>query len=280
MEKEEKKKLNIIVLADDSDYGTSALRYGGILAAIFQASLTIVSDFSFSNISSKTNHKLNDEQLKLSQQFIDNQIEVIVVSDKYTPENIYVFADEVNTIMFVIGVQKQGKGSLFDLRSAKRFIKPSRLPVMTVGLKLPSSDIFRHVMLPLDIERQQKEKSLWAGYFSRFYHSQVHVLFSSYKDAFLRKKVKDNVDFTKKLYQNLEITYELHHLEDEIDNIDRFSLEFASTINATLSVIMMTHYYSLIDRLFGPKEDAMIANEQEIPILCINERDDLYVLCT
>lgn len=279
MEKEEKKKLNIIALVDDSEYGTSAMRYGGILSAIFQASLTVITDFSFSN-SSETNHKLNEEQLKLSQQFIDNQIEVIILTNKFSTENIYKFADEVNTIMFVIGVQKKGSESLFNLRKAKRFIQPSRLPVMTVGLRLPDSDIFRHVMLPLDIERQQKEKSLWAGYFSRFYHSQVHVLFSSYKDEFLKKKVKDNVDFTEKLYQNLEIGYELHQFDREIDNVDQFSLEFASEINASLSVIMMTHYYSLIDRFFGPKEDAMIANEQEIPVLCINERDDLYVLCT
>ena len=48
MEQEEKKKLNIIAIADNTDYGTSAIRYGGILAAIFKASLTVISNFSFS----------------------------------------------------------------------------------------------------------------------------------------------------------------------------------------------------------------------------------------
>ena len=176
--------------------------------------------------------------------------------------------------------QRKGKDSLFNLRKARRFIKPSRLPVMTVGLKLPDNNIFRQVMLPLDIDRQHKEKALWAGYFSRFYHAKVHILCGSYKDQLLKQKVKDNIDFTKKLYQNLEIDYELHDFDHNIDDIDRFSIFYAPEIKASLTVIMMTSFYTFIDYIFGPKENAIIANEEGLPVLCINERDDLYVLCT
>lgn len=279
MEQEEKKKLNIIAIADNSDYGTSAIRYGGILAAIFKASLTVISNFSFSKNNTQ-NKDICSEQIKLTNQLIQNNIEVFLLSNPYTPDNIYSYADETNSIMFVIGVQKKGKDSLFNLRKARRFIKPSRLPVMTVGLKLPESDIFRHVMLPLDINRQHKEKALWAGYFSRFYHAKVHLLCGTYKDQLLKQKVKDNIDFTKKLYQNLEIDYELHHFDRTIDDVDRFSLFYAPEINASLTVIMMTAFYTIIDYIFGPKENALIANDEGLPVLCINERDDLYVLCT
>ena len=279
MEQEEKKKLNIIAIVDNSEYGTSALRYGGILAAIFKASLTIINNFSFSE---KNNQNINscNEQLKLTNQLIQNNIEVFLLSNPFTPDNIYSYADETNSIMFVIGVQKKGRDSLFNLKKARRFIKPSRLPVMTVGLKLPDSNVFRHVMLPLDINRQHKEKALWAGYFSRFYHAKVHVLYASYKDQLLRQKVKDNIDFTKKLYQNLEIDYELHDFGREIDNIDRFSIFYAAEINASLTVIMMTNLYTLVDYIFGPVENDLIANDEGLPVLCINEREDLYVLCT
>jgi hypothetical protein len=43
---------------------------------------------------------------------------------------------------------------------------------------------------------------------------------------------------------------------------------------------MMTRFYSLIDMLFGAKESTVIGNEAGFPVLCVNERDDLYVLCT
>ena len=281
MEQEEKKKLNIIAIADNSEYGTSAIRHGGILAAIFKSSLTIISNFSFSKRNQNDqNINICEEQMKLTDQLIQNDIEVFLLSNPFSTDNIYSYADETNTIMFVIGVQRTGKDSLFNLRKARRFIKPSRLPVMTVGLKLPDSDIFRQVMLPLDIDRQHKEKALWAGYFSRFYHAKVHVLCGSYKDQLLKQKVKDNIDFTKKLYQNLEIDYELHEFSRTIDDIDRFSIFYAPEIKATLTVIMMTSFYTFIDYIFGPKENAIIANEDGLPVLCINERDDLYVLCT
>lgn len=279
MEQEEKKKLNIIAIADFTEYGTSAIRHGGILAAIFKASLTIVNNFSFSSKPIAIKNSICPEQMDITNQLINNNIEVFSLEESFTPQNIYTHADETNTIMFVIGVEKKG-GSLFNLKKARRFIKPSRLPVMTVGRKLPDSNIFRHVMLPLDIDRQHKEKALWAGYFSRFYHATVHVLYASYKDQLLKQKVKDNIDFTKKLYQNLEIDYELHQMDRNIDDIDHFSLSFAPQVNASLTVIMMTSYYTFIDYIFGPKENALIANDVDLPVLCINERDDLYVLCT
>ena len=279
MEQEEKKKLNIIAIADNSEYGTSAIRHGGILAAIFKSTLTIITNFSFSKNKNQSENTPK-EQLELTNQLIENDIEVFLLSNPFSTDNIYSYADETNTIMFVIGVQRKGKDSLFNLRKARRFIKPSRLPVMTVGLKLPDNNIFRQVMLPLDIDRQHKEKALWAGYFSRFYHAKVHILCGSYKDQLLKQKVKDNIDFTKKLYQNLEIDYELHDFDHNIDDIDRFSIFYAPEIKASLTVIMMTSFYTFIDYIFGPKENAIIANEEGLPVLCINERDDLYVLCT
>ena len=279
MEQEEKNKLNIIAIADNSEYSTSAIRHGGILAAIFKSTLTIITNFSFSKNKNQSENTPK-EQLELTNQLIQNDIEVFLLSNPFSTDNIYSYADETNTIMFVIGVQRKGKDSLFNLRKARRFIKPSRLPVMTVGLKLPDNNIFRQVMLPLDIDRQHKEKALWAGYFSRFYHAKVHILCGSYKDQLLKQKVKDNIDFTKKLYQNLEIDYELHDFDHNIDDIDRFSIFYAPEIKASLTVIMMTSFYTFIDYIFGPKENAIIANEEGLPVLCINERDDLYVLCT
>ena len=231
MEQEEKKKLNIIAIADNSEYGTSAIRHGGILAAIFKSTLTIITNFSFSKNKNQSENTPK-EQLELTNQLIQNDIEVFLLSNPFSTDNIYSYADETNTIMFVIGVQRKGKDSLFNLRKARRFIKPSRLPVMTVGLKLPDNNIFRQVMLPLDIDRQHKEKALWAGYFSRFYHAKVHILCGSYKDQLLKQKVKDNIDFTKKLYQNLEIDYELHDFDHNIDDIDRFSIFYAPEIKA------------------------------------------------
>ncbi|MDR2979073.1 MAG: hypothetical protein LBV02_01320 [Bacteroidales bacterium] len=303
-----KKPLNIIAITDYSAHGDAAVRHAGVLAAIFKASLTIITDFSLYPKKFKEIHAFQEERIpkedvwkeeigkiqsaieepvpEISPNFnrtLDNlaehEIETIMQSDHFTAQMLYDYAEDTNTIMFVIGVSKQGKDNYFSRKKAAKFIKPSRIPVMAVGDKMPEANVYQHVILPLDIDRQAKEKVLWAGYFSKFYYATVHVIHTTYKDEFLRKKIKDNIDFTEKLYKNLKVNYELHNITPTVDNIDKHSLSFAKKINASLTVIMMTKYYSLFDYLFGPKEFSVLGNEEGVPVLCINEREDLYVLC-
>ncbi len=265
------KRLNIIAIADASDYGRSALRYGEKLAEVFSASLTVIRNFGFSL----------EERGKRREDAVDcaPRDGVVVREDYFFPERLYRYAEETNTIMFVIGVDGEGKRGLFNKRRALRFIKPSRLPVMTVGKRLPADDAFRQVVLPVDIERYAKEKALWAGYFSRFYGATIHVVRPQYEDEGLQQQVANNVAFLEKLYENLEINYVMDSVLPPSD-MDLYSVEYAQKMGATLTVIMMTHYFTLADLLMGPSEKKIIGNAQEFPVLCINPRDDLYVLCT
>jgi len=308
MLEENSKKLNIIAITDQTPFGDTAVRYGGILAAIFHASLTVITHFGFKPekitdivlfqtdiLSKKDIWKEEIKQIeevvekekplsapfyKTISQLSENEIETFIQNEYYFPQKLYRYAEETNTVMFVIGVSKQKKETVFSLRKAAKFIRPSRLPVMTVGKIMPKASVFQSVILPLDIERQAKEKVLWAGYFSRFYHAVVHVIHTEYKDEFLKNKLKANIAFTEKLYKNLKIKYQLHSITPTVDNMDKHSIEYARQIEASLTVIMMTRFYSLIDLLIGPREFSVIGNDEGLPVLCINERDDLYVLCT
>lgn len=265
---DKQKKLNIIAIADNSDYGRSALHYGEKLAVVFGATLTVITNFGFA---------LEGRALEITELPLDERH--IVRDDYFFPERLHHYADDTNTIMFVIGVDGEGKTGFFNKKKALRFIKPSRLPVMTVGKNFPSEEAFQQVLLPIDIERQAKEKALWAGYFSRFYNATIHILHPRYEDEGLQQQVTDNIAFVEKLYRNLEITYVIDEVEPQ-NNLDLYSLEYADRVGATLTVIMMTRYYTLADMLMGPHEKKLVGNGREFPVLCINQRDDLYVLCT
>ena len=280
IERIEKKNTNIIVLTDGKEYGDMAVRYASVLASIFHSSLTIIHNLKVKGWQSQETPAFSDHFRQTLQQLEENNIQHFILSEAFSYKELYALAEEKNTIMFVIAVTSQRGETFFTRRRAVKFIRPSRVPVMVVGNKMPAADAFKQVMLPLNIDRQSKEKALWAGYFSRYYGAMVHILFTTYKDEYLRKRVIENVEFTKKLYENLEVTYELHKIEPTVDNMDKYSMGYAPQIAATLTVIMMTKYFSLIDFLFGPKEYALIGNEEGFPVLCINEREDLYVLCT
>ena len=124
---------------------------------------------------------------------------------------------------------------------------------------------------------------MWASYFVRFYakqgiHGKIHVINNLHKEPELSTKVSNNIEFIEKLYKNLELDYEIHSYHD-VFNMDQKSIEVAPDYEATVTVIMMTKFYSLIDLIFGPKETQIIGNKEGFPILCLNEREDLYVLC-
>ena len=276
------RNLNITVIADDSHRGYAAVSHGIMLAEVFQASLTVMANFGFGFGSPEFHHIPDDDPFL---QNIQNTVSEVnncqIITDYVFPETLFRYADEHNTAMFVIGVpdgQGYDGGGLFTVKKAIKFIRQSRFPVMTVTFSYPDATYYKHIMLPLDIERQNKEKALWAGYFSRFYGSVIHILYPKYKDEGLAKLVYDNVAFVEKLYENLEITYEKHETEPK-NYLDAYALEFAPQVKAGASVIMMTRYYTLGDVLTGPRERKIIG-KTSIPILCINQRDDLYVLCT
>lgn len=279
-ELEEKKSKNIIVLTDFSEYGDAAVCYGAKLAKIFDSQLTIIHRIKGKLDRGEEISTFFSEQYKNTVQKMSVEgIHYNLSSEIFALKDLYEYAEAQETILFVIAVAPQKNQSLFTRKQAVKFIKPSRIPVMVVGNQLPDEHTFEQVMLPIDAGRQSKDKALWAGYFSRFNGSTVHIIHTTYNDASLDKRAGDILTFIEKLYGNLEVTYELHNITPTVDNIDKFSLEFAPKIDATLSVIMMTKYYSLIDLLFGPKEYSLIGNELNFPVLCINDRDDLCMLC-
>ena len=270
------RNLNITVIADDSAFGRTAAQHGMQLAEVFQASLTVMVNFDF---------HLPDKSFEPDKAFVSELQNAVqsaknsqVITDYVFPETLFRYAEEHNTAMFVIGVDKTKKEGFFNVKKAIKLIRQSRFPVMTVTEKHNDTTCYKHILLPLDIERQNKEKALWAGYFSRFYGSVIHILYPKYKDEGLIKLVYENVAFVEKLYENLEITYEKHETSPQ-NYLDAYALEFAPQVEAGASVIMMTRYYTLGDVLTGPRERKIIGNTG-LPILCINQRDDLYVLCT
>ena len=190
------RNLNITVIADDSSIGFAAVSHGIMLAKVFQASLTVMANFGFA-FGTPEFHPIPDHDLYL-QNIRDAVSEVNncqVITDYVFPETLFRYADEHNTAMFVIGVG-DGSDGFFTVKKALKLIRQSRFPVMVVKCGVDEEDAkdwYKDILLPLDIERQNKEKALWAGYFSRFYGSTIHILYPKYKDEGLAKLVYDNV---------------------------------------------------------------------------------------
>jgi hypothetical protein len=273
MELQEKKRLRLLVLTDYTVYGDAAVAHAAAMSLIFHAELLII--------------PLSEKETTYGEGFTN----ALKVLDKqnlpvihYTKSlnlktELYSFIEEHEIMMLILAVSP-GKKSFFSYHSALRLIKKMRVPVLTVGKTLPKADAYQKIILPLDYLIYAKEKSLWAAYFNRFYKSDIYILFKNYKDDYLHYKLHENVSYTKQLYENLLVTYYLHDVETATDNIDDYAWTFALQTGASLIISMTTKYLEIGDILTGTKEKKTIKHVDEVSYLYINQRDDLYVICT
>ncbi|MBR4492133.1 MAG: hypothetical protein IKO98_05710, partial [Bacteroidales bacterium] len=71
-----------------------------------------------------------------------------------------------------------------------------------------------------------------------------------------------------------------HDIDDCWEEIESYALRFAPEVHGSLMVCMTTRYPTPADWLFGRKEKRLLKKAKGFPLLLINQRDDLYVLCT
>jgi hypothetical protein len=243
----------ILVFVDDTPYGKSALKHAKKLSQIF-----------------------------------DTEIQIIDLHKKTDLKSVF-SATEVNHILcFVMPVGQSKKLAFFNTKKARKWISKSRVPVFAVGSKEPEENDYQQIILPLDIHCQEKELALWASYFPANFQKNcshiskenivIHLVYNQYKDTFLRQKVQNNIEFVKKMFDNLEVLYRLHSFTN-VGNIHTFGLQFAKKTGNSVLLYLMPEHFSIIDIIFGPVSNKLLGNKEQIPVLCLNPREDIFVLC-
>lgn len=275
--KEPKPKHRIIALVDNTNFGLSALAHGFKFAQIFRADLCVIEPGKI-----LPNKAIMEKIVALNSTCSEDQKNLILTPNIKGAfrKNIHRYAESENAIILVLPASKNKGETIFTHKSGLKLIQKSRIPCVVTGLNEPAEDAYKNIVLPLDPLRLSKEKSLWAGYFSRYYKAKVHVLIASYKDSYLAEKLFRNLKFVQKIYANLEIDYKIHNIGEIEQDIDEFALSYTPKVNGSLVLVMTTRFFTIFDFFLGPTELKVIANSQQIPVMCINQRDDLYVLCT
>ena len=145
---------------------------------------------------------------------------------------------------------------------------------------LKNSDTLQNIAFSIDFKKESKDKFLWASYFSRFNNSFLHAFSPKYEDEFLRAKWYDNTKFLDKMFASLNVKYEKHSIsKQQSQYLDIDVLQYASTKGIGLLVSTTTKERDVMEYFIGVQEDKTIINEYKIPILYLNPREDLYVLC-
>lgn len=136
------------------------------------------------------------------------------------------------------------------------------------------------VGLTLNHQRESKEKLIWASYFARFFHSRIVVMHHPYKDAAFLGRWKNNMRYMEKIFSGLNIAYETQVIEggNEFGNPDLTAIDAPGT-ELFIALVADKREKDLGDLFATPPELKLLRNKRQLPVLFLNQRDDLYILC-
>ncbi|MBN1462794.1 MAG: hypothetical protein JXQ69_02985 [Paludibacteraceae bacterium] len=150
-----------------------------------------------------------------------------------------------------------------ELRVPYIFVKPYFAPV-----KLDK------VLVPVTFLIEDREKGPFSSSLGRFFGSEL--LMMTAKDYGSKAKQHTNAICT--LLDKFKLKYQFIEAEKDSFKVELEAVLRSEKLGAGMVMISASREYGLDDFLFGPKELESI-NQASVPIMLINPRADLYVLC-
>ena len=275
----EKKDQYIVAYIADYDNTETVLSYSVMLSRYLHKGIILLR-ICDPRYTSETTDEAEEKIKALRQRLPDNVFSTYIVLKGKTAEVIELLPKAFNAVAIVGFVDKINKKSANHPKNLLRDFAKCKVAYLLAQQPLKDyPSVVGKVAFSLDFKKESKDKLIWASYFPRFFGSQLYVLSYSYTDEFLRNKWYSNVKFMDKMYANLGVTYEKADLGKPKSFIDVVGLQAASQLGIGLLISTTTAEKDVFEYFIGVQEQRTIANEYKIPILFLNPRDDLYVLC-
>lgn len=288
----EKRKKRILVPYDFTDIGDCALEHAIVFAQNTDFELNILHVIEKPTIYIGKNSKFDNELIteatvtrlqKLTNK-IDNEHGIIVQAIA-KPGNIFEtindVSDEIGANMVIMGTHGvKGFNQLIRGSNALRVIYDSKVPFMIVQKRRPIGEDYKNIVFPVDFQRETKEKAYWAVYISRMFDSKIHIIHPTETDEGIAKKIANNITYVKKIFDANKVKYSEKKSPKKAVNLGDETLDYSKEINAHL-IMIMTYpdkgSGGATEFFLSPEQQDIITNKEEIPIMCINPRDNLYL---
>lgn len=188
----------------------------------------------------------------------------------------------LNGVVAVAGVNAHAKrGSATHPREVLRAFAECKIAYLTVQSALPHNGTYSRVGYGIDFRKESKEKLIWASYFARFNKSRLLMLHYDYTDEGLRSKWSNNIRFMNKFFRGLGVEYEQQSVTGRALFPETLICDAAaqSGCGMLISVTTDTRDLDVLEWFAGTQEQRTIRNADHLPVLFLNPRDDIYVLC-
>ena len=148
---------------------------------------------------------------------------------------------------------------------ALKVITSSEIPTIVIQ-KRPFGQGLNKIVMPITSDAGPWAKTKWAAAIAKEFNSTIHIIHLP-GDA-----MDDILTMITNHFQVNEVSYEIKAVEKS-GNFTKQVLDYATTENADMILIMTNPDKSLKTYLLGSYDEDIIFNPSQIPVMCINPRD-------
>jgi nucleotide-binding universal stress UspA family protein len=188
--------------------------------------------------------------------------------------NIFHTIGEVATVynaeMIIMGTHGiKGAQKLFGSKAVKVVVS-SRIPFLIVQDK-PVKDKLERILLPIDFKKENKEKANWIYHLSTRFELKVTIFKSHPRDKGFKRKLLSNMKYIENYLKTRDVEYDIVACPGK-KSFKEEVVTHAHENNFDMILIMATRDIKWVDYIFGAPEQYIIANEYNLPVMCINPR--------
>ncbi len=153
---------------------------------------------------------------------------------------------------------------------ALKVISGSEAPVVVVQ-KRKFENGYKKIVLPITSEAGPHEKTKWAVFIAKKFNATIHLYRTAESSEEVYKASKHIAEFfTKNGVSFVERSAEKN------SNFAKQVIEYATTNNADLIMIMTDPDKSFTSYILGRYDEEIIFNTSQIPVMCVNPRKFNY----
>ncbi len=155
---------------------------------------------------------------------------------------------------------------------ALRIGTESAVPFIVVQEKEIAENGYDDILVPLDLNKETKQKLSLVADAAKYFDSRVHLLSPHETDEFLFNKLDRNMKYASNFFSEKGITHTVKISEQDSRNFDEAIIEYAEEIDADLISIMNLPGIGLANLIGGNFVQNVITNRAHIPVLVLNPK--------
>lgn len=260
----------IVVICDFSERMREVVVHGIRMAQVLNKELCLAASWYRKEQKPDLQEKLIGATESIRQSFPELRISSLLIKNSLN-DNIDKLAWEYDAVLVVLHKEM--------LKPALKALRDSSIAFLFV--QGDSSDFltYKNVLVPLDYRKATKDTALWASFLGRFNRSLVNMVYARETDKEQALLIQKNLSFFKKFLSNLNVSHQSVAGTTSSWGICSETISRVKELKGDVMVLAGSASISLLDLLIGLPEKKIIRKAGNLPVLIINPRKEICMMC-